>query len=315
MVIEITGINKIIGSKKVINDVSLSVDKGQVFALLGPNGAGKTTLIRIILGLLKPDKGHVRLFGEKLSDQSRSDLLLRIGVQNDGNLYENLSVAENLALWGEIYGLDQETIKKRIDDLKSMFHLEEYIDMTVGDLSKGNRQKVMLARAMFHSPDVLILDEPTTGLDPAAIEEFYQFIKKLKKEGVTIVMSTHYLYGLDDVVDTIGIISEGTLLISGEVDQLRRQENKVQFKGKFNTKDIKELTSYGELFGNLNDEFTISVDKNDNIADIVKTLALEGNDIYGVYKVTETVKDIYFRIIGGNGDGETSTEGHDKKGV
>ena len=299
MVIEIIGINKIIGSKKVINDVSLSIDKGQVFALLGPNGAGKTTLIRIILGLLKPDKGNVRLFGEKLTDQSRSDLLLRIGVQCDGNLYANLSVEENLALWGEIYGLDPVTIKKRIDDLKKMFHLEEYTDMTVGNLSKGNRQKVMLARAMFHSPDVLILDEPTTGLDPAAIDEFYQFIKKLKKDGVTIIMSTHYLYGMDDVVDSIGIIFEGTLLISDEVDELRRQENKVHFKGKFNPKDIKELTSYGELFGNLNDEFTISIDKDDKIPDIVKTVVLKGNDIYGVYKVTETVKEIYFRIIGG----------------
>ena len=300
MVIEIIGINKTIGSKKVINDVSLSIDKGKVFALLGPNGAGKTTLIRIILGLLKPDKGNVRLFGEKLTDQSRSDLLLRIGVQNDGNLYENLSVEENLALWGEIYGLDQVTIKKRIDDLKKMFHLEEYTDMTVGNLSKGNRQKVMLARAMFHSPDVLILDEPTTGLDPAAIDEFYQFIKKLKKDGVTIIMSTHYLYGMDDVVDSIGIIFEGTLLISDEVDELRRKENKVNFKGKFNSKDIKELTSYGELFGNLNDEFTISIDKDDKVSDIVRTLVLKGNDIYGVYKVTETVKEIYFRIIGGH---------------
>lgn len=299
MVIETIGINKIIGSKKVINDVSLSIDKGQVFVLLGPNGAGKTTLIRIILGLLKPDKGNVGLFGEKLTAQSRSDLLLRIGVQNDGNLYENLSVEENLALWGEIYGLDQGTIKKRIDDLKKMFHLEEYTDMTVGNLSKGNRQKVMLARAMFHSPDVLILDEPTTGLDPAAIDEFYQFIKKLKKDGVTIIMSTHYLYEMDDVVDSIGITFEGTLFISDEVDELRRQENKVHFKGKFNPKDIKELTSYGELFGNLNDEFTISIDKDDKVPDIVKTVVLKGNDIYGVYKATETVKEIYFRIIGG----------------
>lgn len=299
MVIETIGINKIIGSKKVINDVSLSIDKGQVFVLLGPNGAGKTTLIRIILGLLKPDKGNVGLFGEKLTAQSRSDLLLRIGVQNDGNLYENLSVEENLALWGEIYGLDQGTIKKRIDDLKKMFHLEEYTDMTVGNLSKGNRQKVMLARAMFHSPDVLILDEPTTGLDPAAIDEFYQFIKKLKKDGVTIIMSPHYLYEMDDVVDSIGITFEGTLFISDEVDELRRQENKVHFKGKFNPKDIKELTSYGELFGNLNDEFTISIDKDDKVPDIVKTVVLKGNDIYGVYKATETVKEIYFRIIGG----------------
>ena len=192
MVIEIIGINKIIGSKKVINDVSLSIDKGQVFALLGPNGAGKTTLIRIILGLLKPDKGNVRLFGEKLTDQSRSDLLLRIGVQNDGNLYENLSVEENLALWGEIYGLDQGTIKKRIDDLKKMFHLEEYTDMTVGNLSKGNRQKVMLARAMFHSPDVLILDEPTTGMDATTKSDFYELMHhSAHHHQKSVLMITH----------------------------------------------------------------------------------------------------------------------------
>ena len=112
MIIEISGINKVIGSKKVINNVSLRIDKGQVFALLGPNGAGKTTLIRIILGLLKPDSGTIRLFGEKLTDQSRPDLLLRIGVQNDGNLYENLTAKENLILWGEIYGLNSKIIKK-----------------------------------------------------------------------------------------------------------------------------------------------------------------------------------------------------------
>lgn len=112
MIIEISGINKVIGSKKVINNVSLRIDKGQVFALLGPNGAGKTTLIRIILGLLKPDSGTIRLFGEKLTDKSRPDLLLRVGVQNDGNLYENLTAKENLILWGEIYGLNSKNIKK-----------------------------------------------------------------------------------------------------------------------------------------------------------------------------------------------------------
>ena len=228
MVIEINGVNKKIGSKQVIQDVSLTIGRGQVFALLGPNGAGKTTLIRIILGLLKAETGTIRLFGQELTAQSRSDLLLRIGVQNDGNLYENLTLEDNLALWGQIYGLDQATIQKRLAELKQKFHLEVYSNMPVGSLSKGNRQKVMLARAMFHNPEVLILDEPTTGLDPAAIDEFYDAIKALKQEGVTIIMSTHYLYGMDGVVDSIGIISEGRILISDRVDKLRRQASPFQ---------------------------------------------------------------------------------------
>lgn len=298
MVIEINGVNKKIGSKQVIQDVSLSIGRGQVFALLGPNGAGKTTLIRIILGLLKAETGTIRLFGQELTAQSRSDLLLRIGVQNDGNLYENLTLEDNLALWGQIYGLDQATIQKRLAELKQKFHLEAYSNMPVGSLSKGNRQKVMLARAMFHNPEVLILDEPTTGLDPAAIDEFYDAIKALKQEGVTIIMSTHYLYGMDDVVDSIGIISEGRILISDTVDKLRRQDKQVHFKGKFKPDQIKELLAHGQVTGNLQDEFTISVENDEQLADLVRSLVQKGNDIHYVYKVRETVKEIYFRIIG-----------------
>ena len=298
MVIEINGVNKKIGSKQVIQDVSLSIGRGQVFALLGPNGAGKTTLIRIILGLLKAETGTIRLFGQELTAQSRSDLLLRIGVQNDGNLYENLTLEDNLALWGQIYGLDQATIKRRLDELKKKFHLEAYSNMPVGSLSKGNRQKVMLARAMFHNPEVLILDEPTTGLDPAAIDEFYDVSKTLKHEGVTIIMSTHYLYGMDGVVDSIGIISEGKILISDAVDKLRRQDKQVHFKGKFKPDHLKELLAHGQVSGNLQDEFTISVENEDQLADLVRSLVQKGNDIHYVYKVRETVKEIYFRIIG-----------------
>lgn len=298
MVIEINGVNKKIGSKQVIQDVSLNIGRGQVFALLGPNGAGKTTLIRIILGLLKAETGTIRLFGQELTAQSRSDLLLRIGVQNDGNLYENLTLEDNLALWGQIYGLDQATIQKRLAELKQKFHLEAYSNMPVGSLSKGNRQKVMLARAMFHNPEVLILDEPTTGLDPAAIDEFYDSIKTLKQEGVTIIMSTHYLYGMDGVVDSIGIISEGRILISDTVDKLRRQDKQVHFKGKFKPDHIKELLAHGQVSGNLQDEFTLSVENEDQLADLVRSLVQKGNDIHYVYKVRETVKEIYFRIIG-----------------
>ena len=214
MVIEINGVNKKIGSKQVIQDVSLSIGRGQVFALLGPNGAGKTTLIRIILGLLKAETGTIRLFGQELTAQSRSDLLLRIGVQNDGNLYENLTIEDNLALWGQIYGLDQATIQKRLAELKQKFHLEAYSNMPVGSLSKGNRQKVMLARAMFHNPEVLILDEPTSGLDPVSRDEMNEIFRKLAEKGVAILFSTHITSDLEKCADTITYIKNGELLLS-----------------------------------------------------------------------------------------------------
>ena len=296
--IEISHLTKKFGEYTAVDDLNLKVETGEFFGLLGPNGAGKTTLIRIILGLLKAETGTIRLFGQELTAQSRSDLLLRIGVQNDGNLYENLTLEDNLTLWGQIYGLDQATIQKRLAELKQKFHLEAYSNMPVGSLSKGNSQKVMLARAMFHNPEVLILDEPTTGLDPAAIDEFYDAIKTLKQEGVTIIMSTHYLYGMDGVVDSIGIISEGRILVSDAVDKLRRQDKQVHFKGKFKPDHIKELLAHGQVSGNLQDEFTILVENEDQLADLVRSLVQKGNDIHYIYKVTETVKEIYFRIIG-----------------
>ncbi|HEM5163194.1 TPA: ABC transporter ATP-binding protein [Streptococcus suis] len=306
MVVEVNGIQKTIGSKSIINNVSIKIERGQVFALLGPNGAGKTTLIRIILGLLHPDKGTVKLFDMILTENSRTELLQRIGVQNDGNLYENLTVQENLAIWGEIYGMDNSQIDSRISILKKLFRLEQYLDMVVGSLSKGNRQKVMLARAMLHNPEVLILDEPTTGLDPEAIDEFYSFIKQLKKEGITIIMCTHYLYGMDGVVDSIGILKNGCILQSGDLDALQKTEKIVQFQGHFHPNDLEELSYLGAILKCSNTEFHIKVDRLDNIPEIVKKLSVKENAIYGIHQETESLKDIYFRIVGGTHHEELS---------
>ena len=298
MVIDVSGVSKTIGSKIIINNVSLKINKGQVYALLGPNGAGKTTLIRIILGLLHPDDGTVKLFDSLLTENSRSELLQRIGVQNDGNLYENLTIKENLSIWGEIYGMNRNMIASRIRFLKKIFRLDQYMDMVVGNLSKGNRQKVMLARAMIHNPEVLLMDEPTTGLDPEAIDEFYSFIKQLKKEGITVIMCTHYLYGMDGVVDSIGILKNGCLLQSGELDSLRMSGKTVHFQGHFHTKSLEELFYFGAILHSSETEFFIKVDNYDCIPEIVNSLSSKGNAIYEIHCETETVKDVYFRIIG-----------------
>ncbi|EHJ52980.1 ABC transporter ATP-binding protein [Streptococcus macacae] len=278
----------------------MTINRGQVFALLGPNGAGKTSLIRIMLGLLKPEFGTVKISGTELTEATRSDLLLTIGVQNDGNLYENLTVKENLAIWGEIYSLEQLRISHRITEVSKMFRLEAYLEMPVGSLSKGNRQKVLLARAMFHNPDILILDEPTTGLDPEAVDEFYTFIKQLKKDNVTIIMCTHYLYGLDDLVDSIGVLKDGELLTSGEIRKLRNSDKIVHFYGRFNQDDVLRLNHLGTVSGNTKAEFSILLDNYDIVPAIVRELSSKGNDIDEIHRQNETLKEIYFRIIEGD---------------
>jgi ABC-2 type transport system ATP-binding protein len=275
------------------------VNAGDVFALLGPNGSGKTTLMRTLLGLLKPDIGQIELFNQILSAELRPTLLLNIGVQNDGNLYENLTVIENLTLWGEIYQMSQATITQRIAELSHMFHLENYLNMPVGHLSKGNRQKVLLARAMFHQPKLLILDEPTSGLDPESIDEFFGYIKMLKQQGVTIIMCMHYLYGLDNVIDSLAILKNGHILASGKVENLLSQQQQFEFVGYFHQSSLREICQFGKVELINENKFLITVSEKENVSKVIKYLCHQDNEIYEVIHKKETVKDIYFRLIGG----------------
>lgn len=297
--IVLTNISKKINHQQVLQDVSLTVNAGDVFALLGPNGSGKTTLMRTLLGLLKPDAGQIELFNQTLSPDKRPNLLLNIGVQNDGNLYENLTVIENLTLWGEIYQMSQAMITQRITELSHMFHLENYLKMPVGRLSKGNRQKVLLARAMFHQPKLLILDEPTSGLDPESIDEFYGYINMLKRQGVTIIMCMHYLYGLDDVIDSLAILKKGRILASGKVETLLNQQQQFEFEGCFDVTQLTDLSQFGQLEVCNDHQLVMTFSHKEQVAQVIKYLCANDQDIYSVTRKKETVKDIYFRLIGG----------------
>lgn len=298
MVIRVENIYKKLGKKDVIKSVTLSVEQGTTFALLGPNGAGKTTIIRLLLGVLTLDSGKVELFDELLTEDSRAKLLKRVGVQNDGNLYEKLTVRENLHFFGKLYELDETAINHRIDELKEIFHIQQYLDMDLGALSKGNRQKVLLARAILHSPELLILDEPTTGLDPEAIDEFNSLIKKIKQQGVTVIMCTHYLYGLDNFVDSIGIIDNGRLLVSGNVADLRGNQSQLHISGDLIISEnlAKELHNEHKEVS----QVSLSIGDRHKIPEIVASLVHEGSQIYSVEEKVEDIKDIYFRVIGGS---------------
>lgn len=149
MIVEVRNISKSIGSKEILHDVSFELERGRTFALLGPNGAGKTTIVRLITGLLKPTRGQIKLFGTDVNEKNSALFRKKIGVQNDGNLYENLTVYQNLDIWGQLYELEDNVRKKKIQDILLFFGLENRMNSKVGQLSKGMRQKFRLLGQFF----------------------------------------------------------------------------------------------------------------------------------------------------------------------
>ena len=212
-------------TKEIIHNLSFQLERGRTFALLGPNGAGKTTMVRLITGLLKPSKGQIRLFDMEISPKNSDILRQKIGVQNDGNLYEDLTIGQNLDLWGQLYGIESSNIRSKIKEILDFFDLEGRINSKVGQLSKGMRQKVSIARAVFHRPELLILDEPTSGLDPQSTEELTSYLNKLvENTGISIIMCTHQLQGLEEIADDIGIIQHGNLTAFGSASKIINTE-------------------------------------------------------------------------------------------
>ena len=212
-----THLTKRFCDRQAVSDVSFQVDRGAAFGLLGPNGAGKTTTVRMLTGLVTPSGGSVSLFGELLTARNADVLRTRIGVQTDTNLYESLSVRDNLVTWGELYGLTSARLARRIDEVL------EVLDLTVR-LSKGMRQKLSVGRAVLHEPDLLFLDEPTAGLDPEAAEDLIAYVgAMIRATATSVVICTHQLHGLEQLCTDVGILDAGRLVVAGGVGELLRE--------------------------------------------------------------------------------------------
>ncbi len=225
-VIEISHLFKNFETKIVLNDLSCYVENGEIFGLLGPSGAGKTTLIKILTGQLSPSNGTAELFGTNCLNIS-SKLYLQIGMVTDNSgLYDRLNCYDNLLLFTKIYGID----KSRIHEVIAKVELSDAIKTPVGKLSKGMRQRLILARAILHKPKLLFLDEPTSGLDPATAEKIHELLFELKKKETTIFLTTHNMEEASKLCDNIALLNEGVILEYGSPEEICRkynQENKV----------------------------------------------------------------------------------------
>ncbi|MBN1138056.1 MAG: ABC transporter ATP-binding protein [Anaerolineae bacterium] len=218
MIIETKGLTKYYGKVRGIEDLDLSVREGEVFGYLGPNGAGKTTTIRLILDLIRPTRGTALLFGQEVQGRA-AELKAQLGIlPGELALWGNLTARDLLTFLGNLRGgLDWAWV----DELAQRLDLD--LSRRVGTFSHGNKQKVGLIQAFAHKPDLLILDEPTTGLDPLIQQEFYRLIDEVRAEGRTVFLSSHILPEVDRVCDRVGIIREGHLVTVEEIAELKRK--------------------------------------------------------------------------------------------
>jgi ABC-2 type transport system ATP-binding protein len=209
------------GDKVAVDDVSFSVRGGEIFGFLGPNGAGKTTTIKMIVGLLKPSAGYARVAGFDVERQPLQAKASNGFVPDEPNLYSKLSARELMRFVGDLYGMPSELVERRAEELLRLFDLTEAADDMTDSYSHGMQQKTSLAAALIHDPRVLILDEPTVGLDPKSARLIKDILRQIANRGAAVMLSTHILEIAERMCDRIGIINKGRLVAVGTLDELR----------------------------------------------------------------------------------------------
>ncbi len=220
VMIEARGISKYYGPFVAVENISFSISEGQIVAFLGPNGAGKSTTMKILTGFLAASQGKALIAGRDIHED-RLEASRALGyLPENGPLYLEMTPLELLQFFGEARGLQGSELKKRIDFVGEQYSLEEVMEKPIGKLSKGYRQRVGLAQAMMHDPEVLIMDEPTAGLDPNQIHDFRDSIRELGKKK-TILISTHILQEVDAVADRVLFVHDGRLIYDGTPEDLK----------------------------------------------------------------------------------------------
>jgi len=221
--IEFVNLVKQFGSLVAVNDLTLTVARGEFFAMLGPNAAGKTTTLKVLAGLMKPTSGSARVCGFDVQRQSLEARRRMAYVPDFPFLYDKLTAREFFRFTGQLFQMDDARIESGAEALAARFHLDDFVDRPLEGLSHGTRQRVAIVSALLHDPEVLVMDEPMVGLDPQHSRVVKDVLKERSRLGMTVLLSTHELSVAEEMADRIGVVHDGRLIAVGTRDELRQQ--------------------------------------------------------------------------------------------
>lgn len=295
-IVETNQLSKDFSGEVAVNQLSIHIRKNEIYGFLGPNGAGKSTAMKMLLGLLQPTHGSIKLFG-KTFNSNQISLLSNVGsLIEEPSYYTNLTGYENLEIIQKLLKLP----KRNIDEVLKIVKLFDQKDKLVKNYSLGMKQRLGIALAIVKFPKLLILDEPTNGLDPAGIQEIRELIKSLpQKYDMTIIVSSHILSEIEQMATTVGIINHGQLLFEGHLSDLEEDE-----KYLFETSDdvtAKRILMFNGF--NLDDDKKLIVNDNDkvNIATAIRLLVENDVDIYQVRMIRRSLEDVFLDMTGREG--------------
>jgi lantibiotic transport system ATP-binding protein len=295
--IEIKGLTHHFSKDNIVLDgININVKEGSIYGFLGPNGAGKTTTLRLILGLLRQQEGDIRVFGQSLVEK-RTEILRGVGsLIESPSLYGQLSAIENLKVWQTVYRCP----KSRIQEVLDLVGLGKTGTKKASQFSLGMKQRLAIAIALLHNPQLLILDEPTNGLDPNGIVEMRELLKKLNHEqGITIMVSSHLLLEIEKLVTDVGIIHKGKMLFEGNLSDLKQRQNElaqVVFEVNNCEKAMPILKQYNIAAACENDKIILQAPSKNTIAQVNKHFVHEGIEVYGISTIRQDLEAIFMEI-------------------
>ena len=297
-VLQVKNLTKIYGKRKAVDDISFDIFEGEIFGFLGPNGAGKTTTIKLIAGLAKATSGDIVICGYSLKKKFEKAIANIGGVIENPILYKEYTGMENLKYYAGLY---PKITQQRINDIVELVGLADRINDKVKTYSLGMKQRLGIAQALLHNPKLLILDEPTNGLDPNGVLEMRNFLKKLAHaQGISILISSHILAEMQLMCDTIAIMNNGKIIELKTVDQITNSETepKIEISVNFPNYAGKLLINkYNfEHIDIVKNKITVPLSK-DKIPAIIQLLVVNGIDIYSIGAVSKTLEEVFLETV------------------
>ncbi|EON71271.1 ABC transporter ATP-binding protein [Lysinibacillus sphaericus] len=296
-IVQTENLSKRFGKEQAVAGMDLKIRKGEIYGFLGPNGAGKTTTIRMLLGLMKPSSGTIKIFQKDITKE-RINILAKVGslVENP-SYYPHLTAYENLEVLRKILGVP----KARIDEVLEIVRLKDVANKKVKGFSLGMKQRLGIAASLLHNPDLLILDEPTNGLDPSGIIEMRNLIKRLPAEyGMTIIISSHLLSEIDQMATTVGIVTKGKMIFQDSIEAMRTYaQPKVSFKVSNSEQAWRTLVANGIKAEYKEGQILMGECSDEKVAHIVQILVQEGVSIYRVEEEKRSLEDIFLQMTTG----------------